>query len=98
MTTNERMTVNEMDEKTSDAYSYDRYSRSGWRQSIKYLQSLGFDDELVEEVLRSKIMRWAADSAANNRYGRNTSKDLQRYLEYNDISTVSAMRKFLYGS
>lgn len=56
--------------KCEDAYSFDRYR--SWNAVAQVLLDMGFDDEQVEEFMRSKWTRWAAD-AANTPYGRATS-------------------------
>lgn len=50
---------------TRDAYSFDRYGEEAWRTAIVNLYAMGYNDEQVEWVLRSKYMRWAADHFAS---------------------------------
>lgn len=50
---------------TRDAYSYDRYGETEWRRCADYLAELGLTAREIESVLRSKVMRWAADNAAH---------------------------------
>lgn len=71
------LTIQELSEKTSDAYSYDRYN--SWEACIKKLRSLGCNDYEVEAILRSKWTRWAAD-ASNKPYGKASSNDLVNYI------------------
>lgn len=46
---------------TRDAYSYKRYKATAWRVAIGELDKLGFNEFEIETILRSKLMRWAAD-------------------------------------
>ncbi len=79
------LTVKEMAQKTSDAYSSTRYN--SWESCVRQLQKLGLNDQEVEAVLRSKWTRWAADSS-NAPYGKATSKDLLRYIEKNESKSL----------
>ncbi len=72
------LSVEEMEEKTSGAYSYGRYR--SWKQCIRVLRKMGFDDREVEAILLSKWTRWAADQSSAP-YGKATSEDLRRYIE-----------------
>ena len=73
------MTYHELAERTSDAYSYDRYGASGWRGSARALLRAGFTPDDAEAILRSKLTRWAADMGGR-RYGRASSRDLVAFL------------------
>ena len=53
--------ANEIAERTSNAYSFDRYGEKEWRAIASFLLQKGIDEDMVEWVLRSKHMRWAAD-------------------------------------
>lgn len=48
-------------ERTSDAYSFDRYS--SWSGVARALLSLGYSEREAEAIMRSKHLRWAADGA-----------------------------------
>lgn len=48
--------------KTSDAYSFDYYGATEWLKIIQFLLGRGYSNEAVEEIVRSKHTRWAADS------------------------------------
>ncbi len=74
--------------KLSSAYSFNRY-RNGWIPCIKMLRKRGYLDSEIEEILRSKITRWAADNS-RNRYGYNTASDLARYMDNhpNDVKEI----------
>lgn len=51
------------DETGADAYSYDRYGEEAWRESARALLDAGYTKDQTREILRSKVMRWAADQA-----------------------------------
>lgn len=53
--------VDRIEQATATAYSWDRYSRAGWRAAIRGLLKR-YTPEAVIEIMRSKIPRWAADS------------------------------------
>lgn len=75
------LTVQELSEKTSDAYSFDRYN--SWKACIKKLRKADYDDREIEAILRSKWTRWAAD-AANKPYGKASSVDLLNYINQHE--------------
>lgn len=54
----------ELAAKTQNAYSAYRYG-SQWVNCAELLLTARFSEEEAEEVLRSKIMRWAADGATS---------------------------------
>lgn len=67
--------------RTRDAYSIDRFG--SWLACARLLRDRGYTALEAEVILRSKIMRWAADHSQDDgrRYGRATAKDLARYLD-----------------
>lgn len=67
----------EIAERTSDAYSFDRYA--SWPACALMLARRGFTAREIEAILRSKWTRWAGDEA--NKNDRVTSKDLARFLD-----------------
>lgn len=75
------MTVEDLAEKTSDAYSACRYN--SWKACVKALRKEGYDDMQIEAILRSKLARWAADSSKNS-YGKASSVDLVNYVRENE--------------
>lgn len=75
------LTVKELSEKTSDAYSYDRYN--SWEACIKKLRKAGYSDREIEAILRSKWTRWAADSSSAP-YGKASSVALMNYINKNE--------------
>lgn len=73
------LTVEQLAEHCSDAYSTDRY-RNGWVPCVKMLRKRGYDDQQIEAILRSKWTRWAADSD-NASYGSVPASALGRFLD-----------------
>jgi len=73
------MTISELAEKCSDAYSVDNY-KGGFGSCVAMMRRRGYNDDEIEAVLRSKWTRWAADSSDKN-YGYNNSADLGRFLD-----------------
>ncbi len=47
--------------KSADAYSVNRYR--SWRSCAQFLLEDGWDEKQTEAILRSKVMRWAADQS-----------------------------------
>ena len=84
--------------KTTDAYSFSRYSGSGWKSAIRVLKSYDLNDEQVEAFLRSKHMRWAADGDEKRRWGKyngNTLKDyFKRYPKFATKKEVNTLLIF----
>ncbi len=64
-------TAEEIVDRTSDAYSFGRYySRREWKRIVQFLRGFSsedYSDDEVEEILRSKHMRWAADHVEKSR-------------------------------
>ncbi len=64
-------TALEIVDRTTDAYAFGRYySRREWQHIIQFLRGVGsedYSDDEVEEILRSKHMRWAADHVEKSR-------------------------------
>jgi hypothetical protein len=57
---NER--IQNLADKTSNAFSHDRFGEAEWEKCVKYLLTiLRLSDRQAEAVLRSKVMRWSAD-------------------------------------
>lgn len=52
----------ELANRTSNAYSFDYYGQHEWREITFQLLAEGYTEEAVETILRSKHMRWCADS------------------------------------
>ena len=61
------------------AYSFDAYGAENWKNVIEWLLSQGYTQDETEQVLRSKLMRWASDRAS--KYGDATVED---FIEYNN--------------
>ena len=64
------------------AYSFDAYGAESWKNVIEWLLSQGYTQDETEQVLRSKLMRWASDRAS--KYGDATVED---FIRYNDEKT-----------
>jgi len=67
-----------LNHKTQDAYSSNRYN--SWPAVISMLVRRGYNDREIEAILRSKWMRWAADSSPKP-YGKATFKDVEHFLD-----------------
>lgn len=69
-------------EKTSDAYSYDRYRN--WQSVIKALLIRGYTEREVEAIVRSKWMRWAGDRIEDGksiRYGNIPARAILEFID-----------------
>lgn len=85
------MTVEDLADKTSDAYSATRYN--SWKACIKALRKEGYDDMQIEAILRSKITRWAADRSKNS-YGKASSVDLLSYVrQYESKESIEQLTR-----
>ena len=82
-------------EKTSDCYSFDRYSN--WVAVLKMLRRRGFTEREAEAIVRSKWTRWAGD-CSTNRYGRFTSSDLARFLDSMGERLPREVEKLVVGT
>lgn len=68
-------------EQTADAYSWDRYR--SWPSCCKLLRARGYTKAEAEVILRSKVMRWAADHDEAD-YGKVPARALGEYLDVVD--------------
>jgi hypothetical protein len=68
------------DAMTLGAYSRGHFTDSGWRQAIREFISRGFNDKQIIELMVSKHIRWAIDSAPRQK-SRYTSTDILRYFD-----------------
>jgi hypothetical protein len=75
-------------ERCSDAYSADRFS--SWTACAKVCLARGYSVWETEDILRSKMTRWAAD-ASDARYGRVPAKALATYLDRLGRDKVATM-------
>lgn len=76
-------------ERCEDAYSFDRYA--SWPAVAKVCLEMGFTEAEAEEILRSKITRWAADSSRKQYpYGKYPAKVVREYI-LNDIEHRGAL-------
>jgi hypothetical protein len=76
-----KMTIKQISEETIGAYSFDRYGQSGWNGAIRVLKSKGMNDLEIQAFLRSKHMRWAADSDDKRTYGHFNGQTVKEYIE-----------------
>lgn len=63
---------------TSDAYSWDMYEEARWLACVRMMLKRGYNEREVEAILRSKYMRWTADTVHPK---RPNSADLARFLD-----------------
>lgn len=82
------MTLDELEERTTYSYSYDRYSPTGWRGCILLLREKGLSDLEVEAVLGSQHMIFAADMSELP-WGSNGRATLERYLDKHPLRPVT---------
>ena len=64
---------------TCDAYSRDSFTSTGWYKCADVLLSSGLSYDESEDILRSKVMRWAGD-ASNKHWGNYNSADMIRFF------------------
>jgi len=76
--------------RTEDAFSVDRYA--SWTSCASMLLARGLTVPQAEVILRSKYMRWAANSSSAP-YGRATSKDLARLLDQDPSGVRSLLEE-----
>lgn len=84
MTNNERTNrrgadLDALADKTSGAYSWDRYGEKNWKACVRMLSRRGYDDREIEAILLSKWTRWAGDAAGKD--SRVNSADLARFID-----------------
>jgi len=61
-------------------YSFDYYGPDNWMDVIKWLIDKGYTPEETEEVMRSKLMRWASDKAGHS----DEDCTLEDFLAFNE--------------
>jgi hypothetical protein len=76
--------LQEVMDRSEDAYSYDRYA--SWRACAAALLRKGFTTRQAWTILLSKLTRWAAD-ASSAPYGRATARDLMRFIDRHQQDT-----------
>jgi hypothetical protein len=64
-------------------YSFNYYGAENWMDVIKWLLDHGYTAEETEEVMRSKLMRWASDKAGHS----DEDCTLEDFLEFNNEPT-----------
>lgn len=60
-------------------YSFNYYGADNWMDVIKWLLERGYTPKETEEVMRSKLMRWASDKAGHS----DEDCTLEDFLEFN---------------
>ncbi len=81
---------------TEDAYSFGLYySRREWLKITRFLFEQGYSAAEVEEILRSKHMRWAADHSEKHK--SILLADFESYYNFDGYhrSRVEAIREML---
>ncbi len=76
-------TAKALAEETKDAYSFNRYKN--WEHTALTLLKKGYNKAEAEAILRSKWMRWAADSHSA-KYGSAPAKAIVTFLESMSLS------------
>ncbi len=61
-------------------YSFNYYGAENWMDIIKWLLDHGYNAEETEEVMRSKLMRWASDNAGHS----DEDCTLEDFLKFNN--------------
>lgn len=72
-------------EQTNTATSWDRYAPAGWRNCCQQLALLGYDAYAIEQIMRSKWTRWAAD-AITRPYGTHDWFSLESFLNRHNVT------------
>ena len=78
-------------------YSFNYYGPDNWMDVIKWLLSKGYTPKETEEVMRSKLMRWASDRVGHDDGGCTLEGDctLEDFLEFNYYQGRSEVNRFL---
>lgn len=72
-------------------YSFNYYGADNWMDIIKWLLEKGYTPKETEEVMRSKLMRWASDKAGHS----DENCTLEDFLEFNSSQGRSEVDDFL---
>lgn len=84
--------------RTEDAFSYGLYySTTSWRRIAEWLLQLGYAPAVVEEILRSKHMRWASDSTAKNPMKMTLEKFQAYFNQHDNRKEVDRMLTDMFG-
>jgi len=88
------MDIEHMANKTSGAYSASRYGDVAWRKAIQLLAEAGYTEIEVEEILRSKYMRWAADCFAKRFRDREVcvGTEIMKYKDQYGIDVAGLLK------
>lgn len=62
MPLSKRMPALDVAHKSADAYSADIWGPVMWVQAAQMLLEMDFNEQEVEDILRSKLTRWARDA------------------------------------
>ena len=66
------------------AYSFDAYGPENWMDIISWLLDQGYNDEETEQIMRSKLLRWASDKAPEQGIRKYGNVNLEDFLKYNN--------------
>lgn len=94
-----RLTIKELEAKTNGSYSYDRYTASGWRGTIRFLYSeCRYDDHTIVAIMLSKYTRWAADGSSRP-YGQVNSDAMRAFMiQCPTLFTDKALKELCDGT
>jgi hypothetical protein len=86
--------INKIFNKTQDAYSKSAnfYNNKQWKRIITWLFNKGYNSLEIEEILRSKLMRWANDNSGKS---KSTLEDFIKYNEKRTHSNKTQIEDFL---
>lgn len=80
-------------DETADAYSASKFL--SWLAVAQFFVDLGYSDEEVVAIVRSKHMRWAADQAA----GKASTRHLRAYVDsYPRFFTPAEVAELVRGT
>ncbi len=78
--------------RTINAYMYKTYGQDEWVKCILFLYDKGFTANQIEEILRSKHMRWAND---NEREWETASETFINYYSCNSNGIKGDIEKWM---
>ena len=84
--------ANDLAANTKDAYSFPRYGKAQWLACCALLAGRGYNVQEADAILRSKIMRYAADNAT--RYNRATVNELADCLD-NRMGGPESLKQYI---
>lgn len=80
-------------EKTRDSFSFKKYGEKNWVDVIRWLLSEGYNQDEISEILRSKLMRYAADKS--NKSSDVNLKDFKIFNKESSPNGKSQVEYFL---